>query len=273
MKIGVVAAGSRFDPAVADRLLAHVAARWPDGSIRVEFHAASFLQHHHFAGDDAARAAAVLEVANDAHVDAVWFTRGGYGACRIAETVLAGLGRSARDKRWLGFSDAGFLLAGLYRAGFPHLAHGPMASDILRGPATVDRALDWLSGQGADGLEPSLASETRPVVAFNLSVLSSLMGTGLEPDLTGHVLMLEDVSEPLYRIDRLMFHLSHQPGFRRLAGVRAGRFGDVIPNDPEFELGGEAIVAHWCARAGVDFLGAADIGHDADNTVVPFGHR
>ena len=99
------------------------------------------------------------------------------------------------------------------------------------------------------------------------------MGTELEPDLTGHVLMLEEVCEPLYRVDRMMFHLTGQASIRRVAGIRLGRVSEVVENDPEFGMTAEEIVQDWCARSGIPYLGPADIGHDPANRVVPFGTR
>ena len=93
------------------------------------------------------------------------------------------------------------------------------------------------------------------------------------PDLTGHVLMLEDVAEPLYRIDRMMFHLTGQASIRRVAGIRLGRVSDIVENDPDFGLTAEEIVRYWCARSGIPWLGTADIGHDTANRIVPFGPR
>lgn len=273
MKIGVVAASSQFSRETADRLLAHVAARWPDGEHAVTFHPSCFERHGHFAGDDETRARAVLDYANDPRIDAVWFARGGYGSCRIAEAVMAGVTDVAREKRYLGYSDVGSLLAGFYRLGFRRAAHGPMTADISRrgGAATVDRALDWLTKGAASALEPTLLTDPRPAAAFNMVILDQLLGTPLEPDLAGHVLMLEEVSEALYRIDRLMFHLTSQAAIRRVAGIRLGRVSDVTPNEPDFGQTPEEIVRYWCVRAGIPYLGAADIGHDAANRVVPFG--
>lgn len=270
-RIGVVAASSRFPRATAERLAGHVAGRFPDGAVELVFHPDAFLEHGHFAGDDATRAAAVLVLANDPAIDAVWFGRGGYGSNRIAEAVVDGASDAARRKPWLGFSDAGFVLAGLYRAGCTRLAHGPMGADILRegGAAAVDRAVDWLTAEAATALEPHVGEG--PAVAFNVAVLGALLGTALEPDLTGHVLMLEEVSEPLYRFDRDLFHILSQPAMRGLAGVRLGRVSDIQSNDPDFGMTPEAIMRHWCDRAGLPFLGGADIGHDAANRVVPFG--
>jgi hypothetical protein len=122
--------------------------------------------------------------------------------------VLARLGPAARSKTYLGYSDAGYMLAGLYRAGFADLAHGPMPQDIRRdgGDAAVTRALSWLSRRDAAALEPGLGEA--PAVAFNITVFSQLLGTPLEPDLAGHMLMLEDVSEHMYRTDRSLFHVT-----------------------------------------------------------------
>ena len=78
------------------------------------------------------RLAALREVMADAGVDAVWFARGGYGSNRIAEAAATDHARMPRDgKLYLGYSDAGFLLAAFHRAGLD-VAHGPMPQDVLR---------------------------------------------------------------------------------------------------------------------------------------------
>jgi muramoyltetrapeptide carboxypeptidase len=272
-KIGVVCASSRFSPERMQAIEAWIEQAVPDRSISLVFHPACLLKHGHFAGDDRTRAEAFVEFANDPRIDAVWFARGGYGSCRIAEAVLPRLNHVARSKRFLGYSDAGSLLAGMYKAGFRHLAHGPMASDALRQDDTGRRALDWLTTGDARGWEPSLQADTRPAAAFNLTILDQLVGTALEPDLSGHVLMLEEVSEALYRVDRMMFHLTGQASIRRVAGIRLGRVSDITPNDPDFGQTPEEIARYWCLRSGIAYLGSADIGHDADNKVVPFGER
>lgn len=272
-RIGVVNASSRLDPARGEAIRAWAAAQWPDGAVELVLHPALYDVHGHFGGDDATRARAFVETANDPDIDAVWFARGGYGACRIAEAVIPELTAHAYAKRYLGYSDAGSLLAALYRAGFPHVAHGPMASDGSRHDATGLRAVNWLRSGDPASLEPSLLSDPRPAVGFNLTILNELVGTAIEPDLTGHVVMLEEVSEALYRVDRMMFHLTGQASIRRVAGIRLGRVSDVTANDPDFGLTAEEIVRHWCVRSGIPYLGAADIGHDRDNKVVPFGPR
>ena len=71
----------------------------------------------------------------------------------------------------------------------------------------------------------------------------------------------------------MMFHVTASANVRRAARLRLGRVGDIPPNDADFGADEEAIVADWCEPAGIAFGGRADIGHDADNRVVPFGAR
>jgi muramoyltetrapeptide carboxypeptidase len=270
MRIKVVAPSTPLEPRLAETVLALAAAEFPD--VELSISPQCFERFGHFAGEDRVRAEAFVDAANDPAFDAIWFARGGYGSCRIAEDVIAALKPAAREKTYLGYSDAGYLLAGLYRAGFPHLVHGPMLGDAKRegGEAAIRRALAWFARRAPESLEPNLERGV-PTAAFNITVLSQLLGTPLEPDLSGHLLMLEDVGEYMYRVDRSMFHITSQPSIRRVAGIRFGRCTDVLENDPEFGADAEDVVRHWCARSGIPYLGRADIGHDADNKLVPFG--
>ena len=268
MKIAVVAPSCCLSREAADRVHAIVAER---GDCELLVHPQCFLSDGHFAGPDEARLAALREVIADPSVDAVWFARGGYGSNRIAEDALADLPDAARAKTYMGYSDAGFLLAGLHKAGI-EAAWGPMVQDVLRdgGDAPIHRALDWIVRRDAGALEPDLQT---PAMAFNLAVLSSLLGTPLEPDFAGVDLLIEEVGEQLYRIDRAMFHVSGSANVRRVARLRLGRVTGIIANEPEFATGELAIVEDWCSRSGIPFGGRADIGHDAGNKVVPFPPR
>jgi muramoyltetrapeptide carboxypeptidase len=264
-RIAICAPGTPITREVAEQVGA-IAREFPE--LELQFHDQCFVERGHFAGPDADRLAALLDCANDPTVDAVWFAKGGYGANRIAEDALVRLDRCAYDKTFLGYSDNGYLLAGLYRQGIGVPVHGPMPVDIRRegGEAAVRRALAWLSGDAA-GLEPAL--DARPAAAFNLITLAMLCGTELMPDLAGHVVLVEEVAEHLYAVDRLFFHVTQH--LRGVAGIRLGRVSAVPENDRPFGATAEAIARDWCARSGIPFLGTADIGHDAANRIVPFG--
>lgn len=266
IRIAVCAPSTPILPADAQRVIALAVAELPD--IELAIHPQSYAVEGHFAGSDALRRDALIECANDPAFDAVWFARGGYGACRIAEDAMLAFGPAARTKTWLGYSDAGYLLGALYRAGIGRPVHAPMLGCVRRqgGEAAVRRVFGFLSGD-TSGLEPSCGAQ--PTVAFNLMTLAMLCGTPLMPDLTGHVVMVEEVSEHLYAIDRLFFHITAHLG--GVAGLRLGRVSDVPENDRDFGHSTEEIARHWCARRAIPFLGSADIGHDAANKIVPFG--
>jgi muramoyltetrapeptide carboxypeptidase len=151
------------------------------------------------------------------------------------------------------------------------VAHGPMVQDVLRqeGAMAIERALDWLVRSCPTALEPSIRPGS-PAMAFNLTVLSNLLGTAIEPDFSGVELLIEDIAEQEYRIDRAMFHVTGSPAVQAVKGIRVGRMSEVPDNDPSFGSDPEAIVRDWCDRSGIAFLGKADIGHDAANRVVPF---
>jgi muramoyltetrapeptide carboxypeptidase len=145
-----------------------------------------------------------------------------------------------------------------------------MPQDVLRdgGEAAVGRSLDWLLSRDPAALEPGLSG---PAQAYNLTVLSSLLGTAVEPDLAGVELLVEEVSEHLYRIDRTMFHVTGSANVRKVRRLRLGSVSDVPENDPVWGSDEEAIVQDWCARAGIEYGGRAAIGHDGGNRVVAFG--
>jgi muramoyltetrapeptide carboxypeptidase len=269
--IGVVAPAARVERLIVEPIL-DIARDLYGREVEVRFHPSCFGGHGHFSGDDATRAAALLDYALADDIDALWFGRGGYGTGRIAPTVLAGLDERAVGKPYLAYSDVAVLLAALYKRGARRVAHGPMAHDLRRvgGRAAVERALRWLVERSPDALEPGVSPATR-TMAFNLTVLCHLVGTPWEPDLAGHELLIEEVAEQMYRIDRSFFHLANTDMFRRAAGLRLGRCSDIIPNEPDFLLSAEEIARHWCEVAGIPYLGGADIGHDSENKVVPFG--
>jgi muramoyltetrapeptide carboxypeptidase len=272
-RIGVVAPGGVLtDHGLLDRVSA-LAADTYEGKVELLIHPQCRLADGHFAGSDARRLAALVEYGNRDDIDAMWFLRGGYGSNRVADEAVRRLEAVARRKKWLGYSDVGFLLAALHRAGFGNVAHGPMPVDLdrpVRGREAVGRALAWLVDGHPASLESSERPET-PKLAFNLTVLSQLLGTPLEPDFSGRVLMVEDVGDYLYRYDRFLFHITSNANVRRCAGIREGRL--IADENPTatFRTPEGGVVADWCRRSGIAYLGAADIGHDSDNKVVPFG--
>jgi muramoyltetrapeptide carboxypeptidase len=270
VRIGICAPSTPFTRDDADKVGALAAAHHPE--VELVFHKQCFIEKGHFAGTDAKRLETFVAMANDPAFDAIWFVRGGYGACRIAEEAVKQLKAPARNKTYMGYSDQGNLLGSLYKAGIGWPAHGPMPADIRRagGEAAVLRALEWLVKGDAKALESHLVRGKKHA-AFNVMTLSMMVGTALMSDLKDHVLMVEEVSEYLYAFDRAMFNVTTHLKGARLAGLRLGRVSDIPENDRPFGETATQIAKRWCAKNNIEFLGAADIGHDVDNKVVPFG--
>jgi muramoyltetrapeptide carboxypeptidase len=263
--IAICAPGTPITSEDAARVRALAKDEFPE--LQLDFHPQCFADGGHFAGPDAMRLGALLACANSA-ADAVWFAKGGYGSNRIVAQAVERLGGRESAQQWFGYSDCGYLLAAAHKHGFARAVHGPMPVDIRRadGEAAVRRALAWFA-RGNDGLEPNL--DSRPAVAFNLMTLAMLCGTRFLPDLTGYVVLVEEVAEHLYAIDRLFFHVTEH--LRGIAGLRLGRLSAIPENDRPFGAEPEDIARDWCERAGIPYLGRADIGHDAGNRIVPFG--
>ncbi|WP_448663399.1 LD-carboxypeptidase [Sphingomonas sp. CJ20] len=276
MRIGVVAPARTVSKESSLRLAAFMALTYPEHEI--VFHPQCYLVDGHFAGSDAVRAAAFLEFANDPGFDAIWFARGGYGSNRILETAMPQLGPAARHKTYVGFSDMGFLLGALYARRIGRQAHGSMASSLGRNDTgeSTGWVLGWLIDGDKRGLEPSILTDRRPTAAFNLAILTSLIGTQWLPDLTDHVLMIEEVDEPLYRIDRMLFQMAHATQLKGIAGIRLGAVTSITDNGEKagnYSFGEtiDQMIVRWCREMGVPYLGRAEIGHVELNRVVPFG--
>jgi hypothetical protein len=104
---------------------------------------------------------------------------------------------------------------------------------------------------------------------FNFIIIRAMacaLHPALEPDLGDHVLMLEEVEEHMYRIDRTMFHLSGNAGVRRVAGIRLGLCAPIPPNDPEFGQSEEEVIASVAGSYGAPEE-VADIYRDTEVTV------
>ena len=144
MRIGICAPATPLGKDQAAAVWALAERYYPDAELI--FHPQCFYEHGHYAGTDQQRLDAFVQMANDPTLEAIWFAKGGYGSNRIAERAVAALAAPAREKTYLGYSDMGYLLGSLYRAGIGRQAHGPMVTDISRegGADTVARSLDWL---------------------------------------------------------------------------------------------------------------------------------
>lgn len=229
----------------------------------------------YLAGTDAHRLADLNRFAVDATIDGIWCIRGGYGAMRL----LDGLDFDAwqrHPKTLIGYSDITALHAAIGQRAALITFHGPTAraeltsfsraslvSAVVDGTDSAGTALDALT------LQPGRA-EGR-LVGGNLALIASLIGTRYEPSFDGAILVLEDVNESVYRLDRMFTQLRLSGSLDQLAGIALGQFTE-IPDEPAGDtrplLDLLYEVADQCA---VPCLADLPIGHTADQWTIPLG--
>ena len=187
------------------------------------------------AGSDAHRIADLNDALADPQIRAVLCTRGGYGVQRIIEHLDYDAVR--RDPKLLaGFSDITALHAALWCHTGLATVHGPVAAQLERGglfASTLKHAL--MSSEAivveASADEPTFSVRTSGIaegvlLGGNLSILSTCIGTPFMPDLEGAILLIEDVGELAYRVDRLLTHLGNCGVLKHLAGIAVGQFSE-----------------------------------------------
>jgi muramoyltetrapeptide carboxypeptidase len=232
-------------------------------------------QQGYLAGDDERRARELLALLEDPAVDAVVCARGGYGCQRILPRLDAGLFRRAA-KPLLGYSDVTVLhLWQLRQAGLTGF-HGPMLEHgEWSAPETeaVRAALEGRAGEvvlaGRDGGGGS--AEGR-LVGGSLKLVATSLGTPFEVDTDGAILLLEDVAEKPYAIDRMLRQLEAAGKLARLAGVGIGYLKGCV--DPKrAEPTAEAVIEEVIGPLHVPLVFGLPFGHDRPNLPWPVGVR
>lgn len=179
----------------------------------------------YLAGDDERRAKELMELVRDDRVDAILCARGGYGCHRVVPHLDPDAFRAAR-KPLAGFSDVTTLLLWqLCRAGLVGF-HAPMPAQTNAREQDRQALVRRLCGDGGEGVLAGRpagggAAEGR-LVGGNLTVLAASVGTPWEPDTRGAILLLEDVGERPYRLDRALAQLRAAGKLDALAGVGVG---------------------------------------------------
>lgn len=196
----------------------------------------AFDRHGSFAGTDDNRYSDLAEALTDPEVDAILCSRGGYGAVHLLER-LARLPLEDTPKWLIGFSDISALHALLTSRGIASI-HAPMAKALADhgGDNADNRALlDFLAGEGLEySLDPSPMNRpgdaTGLLVGGNLSVISDLVGTPFDVIKPRRILFIEDVNEPIYKIERMLYQLRLSGVLADLAGLIVGKFSGCAPD-------------------------------------------
>ena len=238
-----------------------------------------YARHGYLAGPDEARAADLNAAFADPAVRGILVTRGGYGAQRIVDAIdMAAVRRD--PKVVAGFSDITALQLALWRGARLATVHGPgmawrdartpaaSAESLRRAlmeptPVTVSRVA---TEETASVLVPGTATGT--LLGGNLSLIVSSLGTPDMPDLTGAILLIEDVNEPPYKVDRMLTQLLRSGALRGVAGVAVGQFTGCADHWPVTVA---EVLRERLSRLGVPVLGGLPIGHGHGQLTVPLG--
>ncbi|MEJ7811153.1 MAG: LD-carboxypeptidase [Gemmatimonadaceae bacterium] len=236
----------------------------------------------YLAGSDAERARDLNAALADRSIDGVWCLRGGYGTMRILHALDVGA-LARRPKVVIGYSDITALhLAIAARCGIISY-HGPTARANLSAftRRSLARAVCSNRGEGvaadpcgaAPGARTLRAGRARGVLAGgNLALVAALVGTPDAARLDGALLVLEDVNEPVYRIDRMLRQLRLSGSLAGVRGIIFGAFTERGADDePPAALPLDEVLAETADALRVPCIAGAPIGHIDDQWTLPLG--
>jgi len=231
--------------------------------------------HGYLAGSDDERLADLNRAIHDDSIDAIWCVRGGYGAMRI----LPGIDYPAlRDnpRPLIGFSDITALHAAIHRECGIISFHGPTARGNL-----TDFSRDSLikavanhedsCGVAAGGRVLRAGKARGRLAGGNLALITALLGTPYSVDFEGAILVIEDIDEAVYRVDRMMTQLLLAGALQRCTGLV---IGDFRPPSNEKESDNrklDDVIAEAAEKAGIPCFTGASFGHIADQWTIPLG--
>lgn len=234
----------------------------------------------YLAGDDQVRLKDLHDAFADPEIDGILCLRGGYGSPRLLDSIDFDLIRR-HPKPFVGYSDITALHLAINRYAGLVTFHGPMLNadllgnkqqptesslfSLLSGHAQAGAVLHHPDGYRLAALVPGSASGR--LLGGNLSMICATVGTPYEIDSAGAILFIEDVNEPLYRVDRLLTHLRLAGKLQALNGVLVGDFAGV--DDQALA----SLLKQTFEPLGIPVLSGWRSGHCDPNLTLPLGAR
>ncbi|MBQ0895851.1 LD-carboxypeptidase [Micromonospora sp. U56] len=239
----------------------------------------AYARRGYLAGDDALRAADLNAAFADPEVRGVICTRGGYGAQRVVD--LLDMAAVRRDPKVVaGFSDITALQFALWRGARLASVHGPGAAWLdertpLRSAESLHTALMTTEPVTVAATPDEETFAVRvpgravgPLLGGNLCLITASIGTPDMPDLTGAVLLIEEVQEPPYKVDRMLTHLRRAGVLDGVAGVAVGQFTECADT---WDTTVTDVLTECLGELGVPVLGGLPVGHGVGQLTVPVG--
>ena len=232
-----------------------------------------FARDGYLGGTDAHRLRQLQTALDDDSLAGGWAARGGYGVTRLL-TRLRLRGLRERPKLLCGFSDITGLHAALAALGLGSV-HGPnvgQVSELTEGAfaqlrETLFSSLPPPALEGASPVAPGVARGL--LLGGNLTLLASLCGTGHLPSFAGAVLLLEDIGERPYRLDRCLTQLRNAGALEGVRGLALGAFVGCEERDTKEGVG--PVFAELAQLLAVPAAIGFPVGHLDDNWAVPLG--
>ncbi len=235
----------------------------------------------YFSAEDKKRADEFMQMIIDPTIDAIFFSRGGWGAARMLE-FLDFEQIKANPKIIMGFSDITTLLFAITKRTGLITFHGPNANSTWNSFSWS--SLDEILVQGLTPqytlnikqedilpktIVPGIA--TGELIGGNLTVLCSSIGTVYEPEWQGKILFLEEVKEEPYRIDRMLTQLKHHGVFDKINGLVLGQFRKCIPEEPHHSFTLEEVIYQHFIAVNFPVYFGAPFGHTKLKITIPIG--
>jgi muramoyltetrapeptide carboxypeptidase len=235
-------------------------------------------KHHQFAGTDDQRRSDFQKMLDDPEIKAIFFARGGYGTSRIIDQIDFS-GFFSTPKWLIGFSDLTVVHCHVQRHNIPSV-HGPMPVTFLRdgGEKSLETLIEMLTGKLPEysvkknrNNRPGTASGR--IIGGNLTLLNTIVGTDSDLDYSGKILFIEDISEYLYHLDRMMIHLKRAGKLKDLAGLIVGQFTDMKDSTVPFGKTYEEIIADSVREYNFPICFGFPSGHEAVNMPLMLGYE
>jgi muramoyltetrapeptide carboxypeptidase len=264
----VVAPASSFDRASFEAGLEIISRRY-----QVHYDPGLLQRHRYLAGSDERRLTELASALADPGAHAVFCARGGYGMTRLLP-ALEGIPLPAKPV--IGFSDITALHQMLQRQRLVSI-HGPVLTQLPRlDAATHSRLFELLESAAPaaplTGLSTYVDGTAEgPLVGGNLSVLTRLLGTPFLAPLEGAILLLEDVGERPYRLDRMWTHLALAGVFRQIRGIVLGEFAGCEEKEAGFSSAD--VLRELATATGLPCAAGFPFGHGVHNQPLPLGVR
>jgi muramoyltetrapeptide carboxypeptidase len=225
-------------------------------------------------GDDQTRLAE-LEAALQSDAQLVWLTRGGYGLTRLLPSLRATSGAPLI----VGYSDATSLFLHLWHHHRVKSLHGPTLAKVGVENADSLKAL-WfaIEGRAREIVWPHLEKLYWPkntsiegtLIVANLCVMTHLVGTSSMPSLRDCILVVEEVGERPYRIDRMLTQLWNSGSLDGVKAIALGHFtGCDEPGVPTLDA--KSVLLERCRSFGIPLCAGLPVGHQSPNWAIPFG--